>query len=441
MDDERRLGLGVKIGYGLGSVGTGVFATVPGLLLLYYMTDTLGISAEMAGFAVVAPKLWDVVTDPLMGVLSDRTRSRWGRRRPWLLAGAIALPVTFALLFAAPTSSPQAGFWWVLAFYTLAATAFTAFSVPYVSLPAEMTSDAEDTTRLVSFRIAALTVGLLLAGALAPLVVKAAGGGAAGYRVMGVTVAAACLLAMVGSVLGTWRVPLKEAPAPGGVGQALSEVFAAARNVPFRQLWISYFLQLVGVGCLLANVPYLAKYLLGGDEGTVTNLFLCLVLPAALTMPLGVWISRRRGTHRAYMLAVGVFGVSCLAVWPLIPLGAVAVYPAVLGMGIGYAGSQLFPFSMLPDTQRLERETSGVNREGVLTGLWMAGDKGGMAVGALVASQVLGAAGFVEAVGGAAQPDSALRAIAATMSALPGFFLLGSLVVLRRYRLGGVPQR
>ena len=87
--DRSKLDRGLYLGYALGSVGTGIYNTVPGLLLLFYMTNTLGISAWLAGLAIFVPKLWDVVTDPWMGSISDRSHSRWGRRRPWLLLGGL----------------------------------------------------------------------------------------------------------------------------------------------------------------------------------------------------------------------------------------------------------------------------------------------------------------------------------------------------------------
>src|SRR5262245_44261292 len=90
----------VRVGYSLGSFVTGSFGTVPGLLLLPYLTDTLGVSAGLAGLLVLAPKAWDVVVNPVAGRLSDRTRTRWGARRPYLLFAGLSLAVLFAAIFA-----------------------------------------------------------------------------------------------------------------------------------------------------------------------------------------------------------------------------------------------------------------------------------------------------------------------------------------------------
>src|SRR3954469_24578647 len=143
----------VRLGYATGSLGTGAFGTVPGLLLLPYLTDTLGVAAGLAGLLVLAPKAWDVVVNPLAGRLSDRTHTRWGARRPYLLGGGFALAVTFALIFAGGFRG-GAGAAWVAVGFLLTATAFAFFQVPYVAMPAEMTDGYEERTRMMTWRVA-----------------------------------------------------------------------------------------------------------------------------------------------------------------------------------------------------------------------------------------------------------------------------------------------
>jgi glycoside/pentoside/hexuronide:cation symporter, GPH family len=114
-----RLTRGTHLGYALGSIGTAAFGTVPGLLLLYYLTDELGVAAGIAGLVVFAPKAWDVVLNPWIGSRSDRTESRWGPRRPWMLAGGLALPPLFVLVFAGPGTPPGLAAAWVAVAFSL----------------------------------------------------------------------------------------------------------------------------------------------------------------------------------------------------------------------------------------------------------------------------------------------------------------------------------
>jgi GPH family glycoside/pentoside/hexuronide:cation symporter len=441
--EAKGLDRGQYFGYALGSVGTGIYNTVPGLLLLYYMTDTLGISAWLAGLAIFVPKLWDVITDPWMGQISDRSHSRWGRRRPWLLLGGLTLPPVFALMFMTPDfAEPALRFVWVTGFYILCATAFTVFSIPYISMPAEMTDDYHETTTLMAWRMAALTIGVLVSGALAPMLVEQVGGGGrAGYATMSTIIAIVLAAAMIGTFFGTRRAPQRERteeapPFWSTFGQAL-------RLRPFAVLTSGYFLQHAGVGAVLAVVPYFASYVLRGNELTVTILFVCLVGPAFVAMPLWVAVARRIGKLRGYIAAMLLFGGFGASLWFATPSSIALVYVQVALMGIGWAGTELFPFSMLPDVIAADRSTTGLRREGVFTGLWMAVDKGALAVGALVTSVVLDASGFIESEAGQAvtQPDSALSGIRICVALLPAIAVVLALPIVRGYSLDRETRR
>lgn len=427
---------GLYFGYGLGSIGTGVYNTVPGLLLLYYMTDTLGIAAGLAGLAIFIPKLWDVITDPWMGSISDRTTSRWGRRRPYLLAGGLSLPVLFALLFMTPDfGDPMLAFAWVVGFYVLCATAFTVFAIPYVAMPTEMTDDYDEVTTLMAWRMAMLTVGVLVSGAVAPMLKEAGGGAREGYALMSSVLAVVLLVVMVGTFIGTRRAPIRERAAE--VPPFWRSVRDALRIKPFAILTSGYFFQHTGVGAVLATVPFFATYVLEGGKGTVTIMFVCLVGPAFATMPLWVAVSKRIGKLNAYIASMLLFGGFGASLWLTGPDSHALAYVLIALMGVGWAGTQLFPFSMLPDVIALDRRDSGHNREGVFTGLWMAVDKAAMAVGALTAGLVLQFTGFIESEAGqtVAQPDSALVGIRIGTAALPALFILVCLPIIRRYEL------
>src|SRR5829696_1471191 len=126
-----QLDRGRLFGYGVGSVGTGVFGAVPGLLLLFFLTDTLGVAPGWAGLVLLLPKAWDVILNPLVGAASDRDAARRGSRSRWLLAGAVALPPLFVAMFAVPFAGPLAGGLWVAFAFLLAATAYSFYQVTY----------------------------------------------------------------------------------------------------------------------------------------------------------------------------------------------------------------------------------------------------------------------------------------------------------------------
>src|SRR4051794_7263962 len=250
----------VRLGYGSGSVATGAFGTVPGLMLLPYLTDSLGIAAVAAGFIVFAPKAWDVVLNPIAGRISDRTVDPRGPRRPWLLRGGLCLSVCFALLFAGPGLGSQvADAGWVLVAFFACATAYAFFQVPYVAMPAELTDDYDERTRLMTWRVALLALTILVTGASAPLI-RDAVGGREGYRLMGLVVAAIIAVGVVASYVGTRSAPSRAVEAGAGTLADQVRVVAAARD--FRALLATFVVQALAVGAMLAGVDYVAREVL-----------------------------------------------------------------------------------------------------------------------------------------------------------------------------------
>jgi glycoside/pentoside/hexuronide:cation symporter, GPH family len=434
-----RLTRGTHLGYALGSIGTAAFGTVPGLLLLYYLTDELGVAAGLAGLVVFAPKAWDVWLNPWIGSRSDRTESRWGPRRPWMLAGGLTLPPLFVLVFAGPASSPGVAAAWVAVTFLLAATAYGCFQVPYVAQPAEITDDPGERATLMSWRVAALALGILLAGAGAPAVVDAFGDGRGGYLAMAVFVALLLALGMLGAVAGTRHAPTLTRVR--SEGRLLVTLRLAWASRPFRLLLVGFVIQALGIGVMLAGVPYYSRQVLG-DEAAGTLLFGALVGPAILVMPVWLRVSRRFGKLRGLIVSSGIFGAAA-AVLMVVQRGQTgAAVALVVFVGIGYAGMQMFPLAMLPDVIAADEATSGERRAGVFTGVWTAAETLGLAIGPGLLGGLLALAGYASSTGDEAvtQSDTAVLAVRLGFSVVPALLVLASLPVLARYRLAPVPQ-
>jgi glycoside/pentoside/hexuronide:cation symporter, GPH family len=429
-----RLGRGTHLGYALGSIGTAAFGTVPGLLLLFYLTDVLGVAAGIAGLVVFAPKAWDVLLNPWIGSRSDRTRSRWGPRRPWMLAGGLALPPLFVLVFAGPGAPPALAAGWVAATFLLAATAYGCFQVPYVAQPAEITDDPGERATLMSWRVAVLALGILLAGAGAPAVVEVAGGGRAGYLAMAGFVALLLAAGMLGAVVGTRSAAtLTRVRSEGRLGTTL---VLAWRSRPFRLLLAGFVVQALGTGVMLAGVPYYSRQVLG-DPAAGSLLFAALVGPAILVMPLWLRVSRRVGKRTGLLAASTLFALAAAALAVGDAGGTGLVVTLVVLVGVGYAGMQMFPLAMLPDVIAADEAASGQRRAGVFTGVWTAAETLGLAVGPGLLGGLLALAGYTSSTGDevVAQPASAVTAVQLGFSVVPALFVLASLPVLARYRL------
>ena len=422
---------GRLLGYGVGSVGTGVFGAVPGLLLLFFLTDTLGVPAGWAGLVLLVPKAWDVLLNPLVGAWSDRDAGRRGSRGRWMLAGAVALPLCFVAMFAVPVDGALAGGLWVAVAFLLAATAYSPYQVTYVALPAEMTDDRLARTRIVSWRIVALTVGILLAGGLAPALVSAGGDGRAGHALMGVVIGVVLAVAMLWAALSTRWVRSRPA-APLG----LRESFALARgNRSFALLLTTYVLQSLAVSVMLAGAPYLATYRLDDYDWT-SVLFVALVAPSIVVVPLWVRAARRFGKAPCLVVATAGYAVVTLSllltahpdrVWLVVAQCAL--------LGTGYAAMQLLAFSLLPDTISDDESRTGRRQAGAFTGVWTAGETVGAAAGPALYAAVLAVSSFVSTPADerVAQPASAITGVLVGITVLPAVLLVASLPLLARF--------
>jgi GPH family glycoside/pentoside/hexuronide:cation symporter len=437
---EDALGRRTYLGYALGSVGTAGFSTVPGLLLAYYLTNSLGVAAALAAVVVLIPKLWDVIFLPLVGNASDRSAQLRHSRRPFLLVGGFALPVVFILIFATPSSLGEIGAAaWVLVFFLLAASAFAVFQVPYIAMPAEITDSVEERTTMMSWRVAFLGFGILLFGVGAPALRDMGGGGASGYLLMAVGVASLIAVGM----LGCWWALRRTRPVPidtsGQGGHSLREQFAVAwRTRAFRFLLSAFFVQALATASMLAGAQYFATYVLG-KEGLSDVLFAALIVPALIVMPGWAWVGHRFGKRTGYTATSLVFvaGALLLLLSRSLPVAAVLVFVGLCG--IGYAGMQMFPLAMLPDAIAADSASSGRQRAGAFTGVWTAGETIGFAVGPAMVLLMLALTGFVSSSGSSVvQPDSALTGVLVSFTVLPAALVLASLPLIRRYHLDPV---
>jgi len=429
--------------YAVGSVGTGGFATLPGLVLVFYLTDTLGVTAAVAGLLVAAAKVWDVVIDPVIGAASDRERARTGRRRRLMVIGGLALPVFFVLTFAVPAGlAPAGAAWWVLLAFLAAATAFSLFQVPYIALPAELAATYDARTRLLTARVVVLTAAILLFGGGGPAL-RALGGAdeRLGYLLM--AVAAAAVLGVALLVASTAErsagPPAAPRPAPPRAGLAAHyrEGLGLLRTSrPFRTLLGAFVLQALATGAMLAGAQYVATWVLR-DTAAVTFLFVALVGPALVVTPLWGRLARRVGKERAFRLASGLFAVAALALLPLAWAPGAWVYAPVALAGAAYAGMQSLPMAMLPDVIAHDARATGVDRAGAFGGVWTAGETTGMALGTALLTVVLAVTGYVESTGGQSldQPSGAVLGIVVAFSVLPAALVATSLLPLGRYPL------
>ena len=441
---ERPLSRKTIATYAIGSLGTGGFATLPGLVLVYYLTDNLGLAAILSGVVVTVAKVWDVFIDPLIGAWSDRSLRKHGTRRRFMVLGGLLLPVFFIVTFAVPLGLPA---WlsatWVFVAFVLTATAFSLFQVPYIALPAELTDGYDQRTRLLAMRVVVLTIAILLFGAGGPALRSLGGSNHyLGYLLMavvaGVVIGVGMLISSRVAPVGLAAEPVSPSSTRGTEASAGYRAGFAVlrRSQPFRALVLTFLLQALATGLMLAGAQYVATYVLKSEDA-VTFLFIALIAPAVLFAPIWAAIARRVGKERGFLIASILFGVAALVMLGLLWVPGAWVYAPVALAGAGYAGMQSLPMSMLPDVISFDAKTNGPGSAGAFGGIWTAGETTGMALGATALTVILAITGYTSSIADkhAVQSPAALAGIVLSFSIVPAVLIGASLISLGRYKL------
>ncbi len=404
---ERALPRPGLLAFAGGSLGMGIWVTVPGLLLLYFLTDTLAVSPWLAGLVLLLPKIIDVIIHPWVGHLSDNGLRRRGHRRGLMMLGC-ALPLAFAAVFALPSglTGPPAALW-VMVFFIAGNLLFAVYQVPYLATPADLAIGYHERTRLMGFRMVVLTLGILLSGVIAPVIAGGQTPTRGGYALMGATLAAAMLVVMLIGLRGV-RTLTTVAPTPvSGAAHApgLRKLVAALGDRQFRWLLAAYLLMSTTTHLVLAAVPYYAEYELG-RTGLTTVLVAAFVAPALIATPGWVVLTRRIGKQPGLLLAQLTFAAGSLVLAVGKPAGLAVLVGAVAILGICFAAMQLLPFSMMPDVIRAGG-AEGTTRAGSYTGMWTAAEATGGALGPYLYAACLAVGGFVASVAGQQVTQSA----------------------------------
>ncbi|MEW1893785.1 MULTISPECIES: MFS transporter [unclassified Streptomyces] len=425
--------------YATGSVGMGVWVTVPGLLLLYFLTDVLGVPAFAAGLTLLLPKVIDIVVHPLLGSRSDREAHRFGHRRRMMWAGTLLGPAMVAMFSVPPGLDGGTAALWVGCWFVVGNLLFAGFQVPYLTTPSDLPVGYHERTRVFMFRMVLLTIGLLGAGVTAPALTSA--GTRGDYARMAVLLASVMAVSAVVAVIGVRRLTDAcgfRTPGVRSGHSSLADLRIALRDHDYRTLVLSYLFTGTTTHLFLASLPYVTEYVF--DAPRLTALFMGLFLgPALFAAPAWTAWSRRHGKQRGLLLSQGVFAAGSVTLLPGATLdgtpGVVVTAGVVMVMGVAFAGLQLFAFSMLPDAIA----AAGAAKAGAYTGVWTATEATGTAVGPYVYSAVLAMGGFVSSTAGApaAQSSTALTALLVGFTCVPAGLMGIALWFQRRCVLDG----
>jgi GPH family glycoside/pentoside/hexuronide:cation symporter len=439
----------LKFIYGLGDWGTSASTAARNLFWLFFLVSVVGLRTEFAGVVVLVGRVWDSFNDPLVGMLSDHVHTRWGRRRPFFLFGAIPFALTFFLLFVVPPfKSDLALIVYYSVIYLLFDTLYTVINVPYAALTPELTEDYDERSTLAGWRTTIALLAALVAGAtfklmaenlFTPWLAGRLGEEAAlkgGYMVA----AGLWAITMVIPPLLLFK-EIREPERPPAARPALRpletyrQVF---RNRPFRIVALVYLLTFSTADMVVAVFVWFLVFYVRVRPG-FDSLVLGTVLGlASATVPITVRLMRRHGKRNIYIASMAIFALVLLIMSQIPPGGEGQVLLAGLFAGFGLGAVNVVPWAMVADVVEQDELQTGQRREGIYAGFLVFFRKLATAITLFVVTRVLAATGFVEGTTGSQymeQPESALVALRLMIGTVPAVMLALAIVVAFRYPL------
>jgi GPH family glycoside/pentoside/hexuronide:cation symporter len=423
----------IKIGWAIGELSIAAYVGITMGFFLFFLTQAHGISPVLAGLCLLVPRLWDAISDPIMGAISDRTCTRMGRRRPFLLVGSILFGVSFYFTLAIPNLPDEtAKAIYFTLMYVVLSTAYTIYDVPYSAMIGEMSQNFKERTNIVGYKMIAARVGILLSVSVSPIVFTSQDSLAEGFRLLGMIAGIFIIVTGLIAVFMTRDAP-RVMTHPGRFS-LVKEFRAILANRPFKILFGVFLFQNLAIGATATCLIYYITMAMRASESLFGPLMMLAALTSTLATPLWVMLVQKFGKKKVYTIGLAYSGCMALPAFVLPPSLYLLLFGLFFLIALGDAGNQLLPNSMVADTIEVDEMQNGVRREGTIFGAWAFCRKAGMAGGAFLTSVVLAQFGFISD-SAVEQSDAALLGIRIAYSLLPFLLWLVAFLLLRRYDL------
>lgn len=441
-----KLKFSTKVGYGMGDIFGGGALTIISLYYLHFLTDVAGLNPILAGVIFFISKVWSAVADPVMGIISDRTRTKMGRRRPYFLAGMICIVVTFFLMWNPLRFQSQAALftYFLLAFIFFQST-FTMVWVPYTALASELTESYDERTKLATFRMVFSVISGIFCATVPLELVKRFDDFRIGYMAMALIFGLFFALPYIVTLITTYeRKDFQKEVSTKSFKEIIRENFTEPFKVrPFRHISVMYLCCFVSTDIIMALMIYFVTYYVH-MENIMTPLLGTIYVVMVFFTVVFDFVARKWSKRTAFMAASIIWILSFIYVFTITP-GSATWMILTFGVifGIATAGIHVMVFAIFPDIPDVDELVSGVRREGIFSGMFSFLRKTGSALALFLVSSAIGWAGYVkpieETVNGVsrlinqAQNDEFILTIRLLFSILPIILVCISLIACYIY--------
>lgn len=416
-----------KLGFSLADVGFNIAYQSTALFLLFFFTDVFGIAPAFAGAIILYSKIWDAVSDPLMGGIADRTKSRFGKFRPYLLFGAVPLGLSMFLLWQTPDLSQAGRNTYGLIMYMLLCTMLTVVVVPYQAMLPTLTNDSKERTSVLGMRSVFSILGTLIAaGATIPLVNILGGENVKlGYNMMGL-VYGLIIAALTVVCFATVRERIKST-SPKEKISFRDNIKVVTKSRPFIVLLVGVLFGVTAVSMQAAVVNYFFKYNLNNANMATVAFLVLFVSAAAVGTPIFVHLSKKLGKKAAYNIGMGLMAVMSIFLFFFGEKNLWITIGMLFFSGIGLATNWLCPWTLVADTVEYSEWKTGFRREGTLYGLFFLIMKVASALAGFIVGKILAATGYSPNM---VQTPEALLGIRVSLTLIPVGLLVLAIIAI-----------
>ena len=429
------------LSYGLGDAGTGMAASLIGFYLFIFYTSAAGLPAWMAGLVLMVARLWDAFNDPVVGWLSDHTRTRWGPRLPWIFVSAVPLGAAMAAMWWLPPGGIWMKFWVFVAISVVANSLYTCVNLPYSALPAELTESTTLRTQLNTSRFTGSIIASLIGIVLGGLLLKDhhIAGNYLRLGLLSGSVIAVCTLLCAWGIAPAARLASRPQVESGSTRRQLRRVRSNSRFLMVLGLYLMLWcaLQIMQTAALI-YLPVVMRL----PESWSNWILLPFQIMTLVGLQIWTRVAAVRGRVQALRWGTTLWITGCLAAMLMLPLDAavaptgspgnlvrlVLLLAAILLVGLGASTAYLIPWSLLPDAIDADPEKPA----GQFSAWMVLGQKVCISVALFLFGNLMSLSGY-QASRGILQPDSALVAIRLCMGLIPAVLVVLGLVIMRRW--------